>query len=141
MHNTNEIKTTLDPYESWKWCEERLRGEFNEHGRLIIAVDFDDTVYDTHNHGWSYNGVINTLKRWQNHAIIILWSSSKPERYPMMKKHFEDIGIRVDKINENADGIEVRGPKIYANIYLDDRSCGLSFAIGILNSLASENGF
>ena len=130
-----------DPYSRFDILMERLRTEFHQHGKLIIAVDFDDTVYDTHGNGWTYKAVINALLRWQDHATIILWSASKPERYEMMKNHLNKHGVRVDKINENADGIENRGPKIYANIYLDDRACGLYTAIMLLNHLAMENGF
>lgn len=131
-----------DPYSSKGRCYQRLKMEFEKYGKLIIAVDFDDTIFNTHeNEGWVYTGVIETLVRWQSHATIICWTASLPERYDFIKGVFKAVGVRLDGINTNAPGIEDRGPKIYANIYLDDRTFGLNEALDALNTLAVVKGF
>lgn len=136
------MKIVRDPYTNTDRLYARLKREFEEYGRLIIAVDFDDTLFNTHsNEGWTYTGVVDTLLRWQNHAEIICWSASTPDRYDLIRSVFTAHGLKLDGINVNAEGIERRGPKIYANIYLDDRSCGLQTALHVLNLLADVKGF
>jgi hypothetical protein len=130
-----------DPYTSHLRLKRRLRDELTKYGKLIVAVDFDDTVYDTHENGWRYEGVIDTIKRWQgaDKIYLICWTASLPERYQFIIDYFDGAGIKLDAINENAPWIEAKGPKIYANIYLDDRTCGLQECITILNELYQEN--
>lgn len=131
-----------DPYTNTANLYQRIEREFEEHGKLIIAVDFDDTIFNTHNNpGWTYTGVVDTLLRWQDHAEIICWTASTPDRYELIRSVFAAHALRLDGININAPGIEPKGPKIYANIYLDDRSCGLDIALHILNLLADVKGF
>lgn len=136
------MKVVKDPYTDESRLFERLKNELNKYGKLIIAVDFDDTMFNTHNNpGWVYTGVVETLLRWQDHAEIICWTSSTPDRYDFIRSVFAAHGIPLGGININASRIEPRGPKIYANIYLDDRSCGLEMALHILNLLADIKGF
>lgn len=136
------MRIIRDPYTSEDRLFKRLKHEYEKYGRLIIAVDFDDTLFNTHaNDGWTYTGVVDTLLRWQDHASIICWTASNPDRYDLVRSVFVAHGLRLDGININAEGIESRGPKVYANIYLDDRSCGLASAIHILNLLADTKGF
>lgn len=126
-----------DPYISPGRIYNRLLREYKKYGRLIIAFDFDDTVFDTHNNDWEYPGVIRLLQRWRPYAYLICWSASEESRYPMMLDHFERMGIPCDAINENAPWIENRGRKIYANAYLDDRS-GIYPVWKALNTLITE---
>lgn len=136
------MKLIVDPYKNTDRAYKRIRDEFEKYGELIIAVDFDDTIYNTHNHdGWCYLGVVQTLLRWQDHAKIVAWTASNEDRYDFIRSVYKAHGIRLDAINENVNGIERRGPKIYANIYLDDRSFGLGEGLAALNMLADVKGF
>ena len=126
-----------DPYLEGLRVYDRLRREYDQYGKLIIAFDFDDTVFDTHNNGWKYYDVIKLLRRWKDHAYFICWSASLPERYEFMYKHFAEYGIPCDAINTNAPWISNRGPKIYANAYLDDRA-GLPTIYSALERLICE---
>lgn len=130
----------IDPYTSHQRLKSRLVGELEKHGKIIIAVDFDDTVYDTHDNGWEYYGVIDTVKAWQRAGLadVICWTASLPNRYPFIRQMFLNEDIELDAINENMPYIEARGPKIYASIYLDDRSCGLQESITILNEILND---
>lgn len=127
-----------DLYEIYERVKLRLLDEYHKYGeKFIIAFDFDDTIYDTHFNGWRYNNVESLLKKWQKHAYLICWTASKEDRYPLIKRHLSDCGIRADAINENAPWIEDRGRKIYANAYLDDRA-GLEIILRALNEIYEE---
>lgn len=132
--------TIFDPYASQNRLKSRLRDELARYGKLIIAVDFDDTVYDTHRNGWEYWGVIDTLRAWQktDKCYLICWTASDTDRYQFIYSHFKKLGIELDNINANAPWIAPKGQKIYANIYIDDRSCGVQNCITILNELLQE---
>jgi len=60
----------------------RLMNEFATHGKLIIAYDFDDTVFDYHNRGGSYTNVIELLRRLKPYAnfIVLLLVPKKKRR-------------------------------------------------------------
>ncbi len=127
-----------DPYMIYERIKLRMIDELNKYGdKFIIAVDFDDTVFDTHEHDWEYNRVLKLLKKWSPHAYIICWTASKESRYPVIKELFSRNGIELDAINENAPWIEDRGRKIYANVYLDDRA-GLETVCQALEEVYKE---
>ena len=43
-------------------CLERLKNEYDKYGKLIVAFDFDNTIYDFHKNGGDYSEVIDLLK-------------------------------------------------------------------------------
>lgn len=123
----------IDPYMSEDRALGRLLIEYEKHGQLIVAFDFDDTVFNTHERpGWKYNQVIELLRKVQPYAYIICWSASAPERYESMWQYFKENNIPCQAINLDAPWVEPRGRKIYANIYLDDRA-GLKSAYQLLS--------
>ena len=80
-----------DPYMDQERALGRLIIEYEKHGQLIVAFDFDDTVFNTHERpGWEYNQVIELLRRVQPYAYIICWSASVPERYESMWQYFKE---------------------------------------------------
>lgn len=127
----------FDPYIDATRVLDRIRAEYKKYGKLIVAFDYDDTVFDTHDNGWDYSMVIDLLQRVRPYAFIICWSASPESRYREMYEHFAEKGIPCDAINENAPWIADKGRKIYANIYLDDRS-GLQTAYWALLTLVKE---
>ncbi|MEG1311996.1 MAG: hypothetical protein RR942_01195 [Romboutsia sp.] len=117
---------------------ERLKSEYNKHGKLIVAVDFDDTLYDFHNKGRSYDDVIGLLRGLKEHVYIIIYTASKKERYPEIKRYLKENQIPFDTINENIKDINVpKGGKLYYNILLDDRA-GLKESYEILNRFSKN---
>lgn len=114
----------------------RLLQEYHQHGRLIICIDFDDTIYDFHKKCNTYDNVIQLLKRWQNFADIIVWTGNGEEQYEMIKQYCKEHGISIYGINCDSR-VKVAGRKIYANVYLDDRA-GLAETYDILMRLLNE---
>ena len=125
-----------DPYTKMSQCVNRLYNEYSRHPRLIVAVDFDDTVYPYHNKNETHERVLNVLKKCQEHNFyIVLWTASAPERFSYMKEYMKNKGIVVDSINTNPISLPFgNNGKIYYNILLDDRA-RLASALDTLETL------
>jgi hypothetical protein len=122
-----------DPFSSTSNIVKRLHKEYSKHPKLVVAVDFDDTVYDFHKLGALHERAINTVKQCAALGFyVVLWTASAPERFNFMKKYMNDNGIHVDAINENPIKLPFgNNGKIYYNILLDDRA-GLGQALDAL---------
>lgn len=118
----------MDYYRDPKHVVTRLVKEWNQHGKIIIAYDFDNTVYDYHNEGHSYDDVISLLKECKEFgAYLIVFTAKEESEYPEMIHYLNSIELPFDAINENLSITPFKGRKIYYNILLDDRA-GLSSA-------------
>lgn len=116
----------MDKYLQPNSAYERLWVEYNKYGSLIVAVDFDDTLYDFHKVGHSYDQVKQLVR--DLHSIgckIIIWSGS--ENINDIDLYLKEQNIPWNLINENlqingnwASGKDSR--KVYANVYIDDRA-------------------
>ncbi len=115
-------------------CVARLVAEWRKHGKIIIAVDFDDTLYDFHQRGDTFDNVAELLRLCaEQGAHICAFTASPPEKYAMVKARFTELGIPLASINENPIPLPFgRHGKMYYNILLDDRA-GLGMACIILN--------
>lgn len=110
----------------------RLITEWNTHEKLIIGVDFDNTLYDYNNKGLKFNDVINLLRECRKiGCYIVIFTSSEEDRYDFIKEYLNKKDIPFDKINEDIEFIQFKGRKIYYNILLDDRA-GLNSAYNCL---------
>lgn len=108
----------LEPGNSYK----RLEEEFIKYGRLIFCVDFDNTIYDFHKKGRTYEQVINLLKRWEKYSDIIIWTGNGPDKHDFIMDYVKNHGIN-NCIGVNCDSsVPVDGKKVYANVYIDDRA-------------------
>ena len=97
----------------------------------IIAIDFDGTIVEQ-----SYpemgklkenaKRVINRLFDEGNTIIIWTVRSHSDNALKSMKNLLDHEGIKYHKINENADSFlrTDYSPKVYADIYIDDRQIG-----------------
>lgn len=125
-----------NPYLSTDNCVTRLYNEYKKHRKLLIAVDFDDTVFDYHNKGYEYSETIEVLKRCSKHEFyIVIFTGADPSKWKFQKEYLESCGIStVATINRNPIDLPFGNwGKIYYNILLDDRS-GLGQSIKILNT-------
>ncbi len=128
-----------DPFMDESICVERLAKEWRKHGQLIVAVDFDDTIFGFHNPTDTHPRVLALLKEVSDMGCLIaIYTASTPERWPMMRAFVEEHGIKVASINENPIKLPygVWG-KIYYNVFLDERA-GLPSAYRVLKAAAAE---
>lgn len=98
----------------------RLEEKFKKYGKLIFCVDFDDTIYDFHKKGRTYENVIHLLQRWENYSEVIIFTGNGEDKYEMIEKYLNDNHIKYRGINCDAS-VAFSGRKIYANVYIDDR--------------------
>lgn len=116
---------------------DRLVREWKRYGRLVIAYDFDNTVYDYHNAGHSYSMVIELLRKCKEiGAYFICFTAREDEELEFVRHYLNDNNIPVNAINENPDFLPFKGRKIYYNILLDDRA-GLTQAYNTLSYAAA----
>ena len=126
-----------DPYQMSSLCIHRLCEEHKAYnGKLILAVDFDDTVYDYHKAGHTYTRAIDLIRQAQEAGwYIVLFTGSPRERWREQVLYLAQCGIQVDSVNENAIKLPFGNDgKIYYNLLLDDRA-GLGEALDILDEV------
>ncbi len=125
-----------DPYIDIGTCVARLRREQAKHPRLIVAFDFDDTVFPYHGTDDTHEWALAILRRAQAAGFyLVLFTASDPSRFGEMTLFLATHDIRVDSINENPIPLPFgHHGKLYYNILLDDRA-GLGQALTILNTL------
>lgn len=130
----------MDFYLSEENCYQRLEDEFKKYGKLIFCVDFDDTIYDFHKIGRTYDDVITLLKRWEPYSEVVILTGNGEAQYPTIEEYMKNIGIKYKGINCDSS-ISFGGRKTYANAYIDDRG-GLPSIYNNLNKLITkiENG-
>lgn len=114
----------MDTYFDTIKCCDRLFLEWKKHPKLIIACDFDSTIFDFYNEGSTHDEIISLLKECKSLGFyVVLFTASAPERYSMMVNHAKSLGIEVDGINKNVIELKYGNHgKIYYNILLDDRA-------------------
>lgn len=115
---------------------ERLYNEWISYDRIIVAVDWDDTLSP-----WKLNSkeecypVWDLLKKVKSTgAYIVIFTACKEDRYNEIKKECDLGGLDIDSINKNPIDLPYgNNTKIYANIFIDDRA-GLQQAMDILET-------
>ena len=113
---------------------QRLLEEWKQHGKIIISVDYDDTLFP-----WKMGNeedIQRTIKlvqeAYNTGAYIVVFTASDPDRYSEIQNHCEKIKLPISSINKNPIDLPYgKHGKIYYNINLCDRS-GLTQALDIL---------
>lgn len=113
----------------------RLLVEYEKYGKLYVAFDFDNTIFDYHNNGGDYSQVINLLKECSElgFTLILFTSNDDVTKHNWMKEYCSHFSIKVDYVNENPIVLNTKKP--YYNILLDDRAglesawCSLSYVV------------
>ena len=100
---------------------ERLLREYKKYDSLVVAFDFDNTVYDFHQKGLNFTDVITLLQNLKKiGCYLIIFTANEDEDF--VKKYCKDNQIPFDTINENPPFHQSKSRKIYYNILLDDRA-------------------
>lgn len=116
---------------------QRLYEEWVQHGKIVAAVDFDDTISP-----WKFKDqedlikldkTINLLKVCKQTGIwLVVFTACNEDRYEEIKKYCTDKGLDIDGINITPIDVPYgKNGKIYANIFLDDRA-GIDEALDML---------
>lgn len=114
---------------------ERLRKDYQTHGSLFVAFDYDNTVFDYHNLGIKYDKIIGLLRECKSLGFtLILFTGNEGDQLEVIKEDLKNRNIPYDLINENPL-MNTRKP--YYNILLDDRA-GLKEAYTNLKKLIDE---
>lgn len=131
----------MDFYMNYYNVYQRLENEYKKYGKLIILVDYDDTIYDTYKRGETYSQVISLLRRWASRADLIIWTVSTEDRYPEIEADLKARDIPYNRINEpsplNPYPIDLNTRKIYCNAQIDDR-CGIAVIYSALEELITK---
>jgi hydroxymethylpyrimidine pyrophosphatase-like HAD family hydrolase len=104
-----------------------------KNGRLIVAYDFDNTVYDYHHKGHDYSEVVDLIRRAKQagcHLIVFTGN----EDSTLVRGFLDENSIPYDQINEQAPFVLTTARKIYYNLLLDD-------AAGLLSASAQLEAF
>lgn len=127
----------MDKYLSTDAQLERLKNEYIEHGRLIVAFDFDDTVctYNKANPEPTAERPENEklctlLRKLYSKCYLILWTCRSDDRLKEAIHWLHNHNVKYDSVNINPF-VDFGGPKLYANILLDDRA-GLTAAYEVM---------
>ncbi len=119
---------------------ERLVNEWAAHEKIIVAVDFDDTIFP-----WSFTSQeecddliefliwIRTIG-----AYIVIFTASDHTRYNEIREYCASKSLNIDSINKNPIDLPYgKDGKIYYNIFLCDRA-GLNESKQILDESAKR---
>jgi len=68
-----------DPYFSTERGVERLLEQYERHKNLIVAFDFDDTIYDYHKKGHTYPKVVGLLQECARLGFTLIMLSTKED--------------------------------------------------------------
>lgn len=123
----------LHPYLSESAAVYRLVSEYKKHNSLVIAYDFDNTVFDYHEKGQNYCDIINLLHEAKGLGLYLIVFTAREDIHNV-RAFLEENKIPFDRINENPPFHTGNGRKIYYNLLLDDRA-GLLSAYNQLNEV------
>lgn len=116
----------------------RLLEIFDEHKTLVVAVDFDNTLFDFHHNKekhvrteYDFSLLYTQLARLKDvGCYIIIWTANEDTDF--IKRFLEEKKIPYDAINENPPFFKSTSRKIYYNVLLDD-AAGLQETYLLLN--------
>lgn len=100
---------------------QRLLAEYNRYKSIVVAFDFDNTVYDYHKKGLDCSEIIDLLQKLKSiNCLLIVWTANEDEAF--IRQYCMSHYIPFDSINENPPFFTSKSRKIYYNELLDDRA-------------------
>jgi hypothetical protein len=118
----------------------KLYGVYEQHQNLIIALDFDDTIFDWKNSGYDLEYIRDLVRRCQKHlnAKVILFTCREGLVLSEAIDYCNDQGIGLWGVNKNPDHPPTSSKPFY-NVLLDDKAC-LAEVAAVLERLLKEFG-
>lgn len=113
------------PYLSDIACIYRLVDEYKKYGSLVIAYDFDNTIFDYHSKGHDYTEIIELLKEAKSINCYLTVFTAEQD-LQKITSFLNENSVPFDSINENPEFFKSESRKIYFNLLLDDRAGLLS---------------
>lgn len=125
-------------------CKKRLLAEYKKYGKLIVAFDYDNTIFDYHNAGGDYSCVIELLRecaRLGFELVLFTCEEDVCKQNDKSKKVFNLLELGPDgELQVNQSSVFSKSPKPYYNILLDDRA-GLEESYEILKYVIDDIKF
>lgn len=125
-------------------CKKRLLEEYHKYRKLIVAFDFDNTIFDYHNTGGDYSCVIELLKECSLLGFEMILFTTDEDDYKIMAKQTICMRLGIANITSNtlsapniSSSIFSKSKKPYYNILLDD-GAGLEESYEILKYVVDE---
>ena len=111
----------------------RLLEEWEEHGKLIVAYDFDATVNGTYEIDCMCDQMIELIRACKEMGCTLIVFTARPDaEHETVKDYLRKHDIPFDYFNENDPELGfAESRKIFYNIFFDDR-CGLASAYQIM---------
>lgn len=101
----------------------RLLEDYYKHNSLIVAFDFDNTIYDFHKKGYTFPLLVGIIKECISLGFEVFCFTANKD-YEFVNKVLTELGINCN-INESSVELGSKS-KPYFNILLDDRAGLLS---------------
>lgn len=120
-----------------KYYIDRLKAEYEKYGTLIVAIDFDGTLFDLYGDGIEVQPIVDLIRRCNRHGFATcLWTAVTDEWSLIYKKAICGyMGLEFKYYNESPAINKSRKP--HFSILLDDRA-GLESAYNILIKTMDE---
>lgn len=100
----------------------RLIKQYNTHGKLLVAVDFDDTVFPFSVPDKEVEHVRELIRRLNTGGHEVIVFTCRHDEEPV-KAFYHTQGMKYDYFNESpVKDEEVGLGKIYFNVLLDDKA-------------------
>jgi len=129
----------MDKYLQPNSSYNRLLEEYKKYNSITVAVDFDDTLFDFHKNGGSYEDVKQLVRDLhRNNCYIIIWTGN--EDIDFVSTYLKDNNVPYHSINEDnpvTEKLMGKKRKLYSNVLLDDRA-GLYQVYNELKQLLHE---
>jgi hypothetical protein len=137
MQSLNEMDRFYEEFFTNQRFIDVLINDYKEHGNIIVAFDFDDTIQPSKG-GISCEPVVKLLQVCSalGFTMICYTARTLNSDINMVKDTCKKLNIKCDYVNEESDAIKAEREyehdnKIFYNIFLDDRA-GLVSAFEIL---------
>lgn len=104
---------------------DKITRVYDTHRNIIIAVDFDDTIYDYSGQGFDTDYVVNLLKiaKEKLNAKLILFTCREDDLLSDAMEYCYDAGLEIDAVNTSLENYTYQSRKPFYNMLLDDKAC------------------